>query len=236
MPGSQAGGGAAICSKCSGALRGSYYTLGEQMLCERCHFEMRSAGPSGSMFTRALGALLVGVIAAVMAGALWLLVTELTGYELGIIALAVGFMVGVAVRIGSRGVGGLGYQLLAVFLTYSAIVMTYVPSIVQEMRSSDEIMAGFHEAAEQAVVVPASAEGGDAVAPALGDEGAITATLYVLAVPLAYAAPFLMGFQNVIGILIIGFALYEAWKINTRVPLETKGPFRLGADGASAVG
>jgi hypothetical protein len=226
-------GGATSCSKCSGALRGSYYTLGEQMLCERCHFEVRSAGPSGSMFSRALGALAAGLVAAVIAGGLWLLVTELTGYELGIIALAVGFLVGVAVRIGARGVGGVGYQLLAVFLTYSAIVMTYVPSIVQEMRANEEIMAGFHEAAEQAAVVPASAEGSDAVAPALDDESAITATLYVISVPIAYAAPFLMGFQNVIGILIIGFALYEAWKINKHVPLETKGPFRLGADTAA---
>ena len=41
------------------------------------------------------------------------------------------------------------------------------------------------------------------------------------------AAPFLGGFENIPGILIIGFALWEAWKMNRRVPLQVEGPFRL---------
>jgi hypothetical protein len=43
-----------------------------------------------------------------------------------------------------------------------------------------------------------------------------------------------MGFQNIIGILIIGFGVYEAWKLNRRVPLEIAGPFRLGEAGPTA--
>jgi hypothetical protein len=43
----------------------------------------------------------------------------------------------------------------------------------------------------------------------------------------AMAAPFLGGFENIIGILIIGFALWEAWKMNRRVPMQIQGPFRL---------
>lgn len=231
---SNSGGGhaAPACAKCAGALQGSYYTLGEDMLCEACHYQTQAAGPPGSMFTRAFGALALGVVAAVVAGALWMLVTELTGYELGIVAIAVGLGVGVAVRIGARGVGGVGYQLLAVGLTYSAIVMTYVPVIVAELRNNEEIMAGFETAAgeEEALAEPAAA--GDGGRAAL-DPGAITATLYVLAVPLAFAAPFLMGLGNAIGILIIGFALWEAWKINRRVELKAQGPFRLGVDTAA---
>ena len=41
------------------------------------------------------------------------------------------------------------------------------------------------------------------------------------------AAPFLVGAQNIIGLLIIGFALFEAWKINKRVPVRIAGPFQL---------
>jgi hypothetical protein len=44
---------------------------------------------------------------------------------------------------------------------------------------------------------------------------------------LAAALPFQQGFGNIIGIIIIGFALYEAWKINRRLPIS--GPFRLSA-------
>ena len=47
-----------------------------------------------------------------------------------------------------------------------------------------------------------------------------------LVLGLAFAAPFLGGTSNIMGILIIGIGLYEAWKINRRVPLS--GPFRFG--------
>jgi hypothetical protein len=46
----------------------------------------------------------------------------------------------------------------------------------------------------------------------------------VLLVLLLCAAPFLAGFQNIIGIVIIGIGLYEAWKLNRRVPFEITGP------------
>jgi hypothetical protein len=44
----------------------------------------------------------------------------------------------------------------------------------------------------------------------------------------AFAAPFLSGASNIIGILIIGIALYEAWKLNKRVPVS--GPFQFAAE------
>jgi hypothetical protein len=51
---------------------------------------------------------------------------------------------------------------------------------------------------------------------------------------LLYLAPILSGFDNVIGILIIGFALWEAWRLNQRSHIEIKGPFRVkGSQAAS---
>jgi hypothetical protein len=55
-----------------------------------------------------------------------------------------------------------------------------------------------------------------------------------LLLALSLAAPFLGGFQNVIGILIIGFALWEAWKMNRHVPLIVEGPYRVGTPPPSA--
>ena len=46
---------------------------------------------------------------------------------------------------------------------------------------------------------------------------------------LLYATPFLAGLQNAIGILIIGFALYEAWKLNKKAELRITGPYQVGA-------
>jgi hypothetical protein len=58
------------------------------------------------------------------------------------------------------------------------------------------------------------------------ESGADKAAALGLVFGLALAAPFLGGTSNIMGILIIGIGLYEAWKINRRVPLS--GPFRFG--------
>ena len=50
---------------------------------------------------------------------------------------------------------------------------------------------------------------------------------WIAAIPLAYMVPFLMGFENIIGILIIGFALWQAFRMNARSKIELQGPFRL---------
>ena len=41
------------------------------------------------------------------------------------------------------------------------------------------------------------------------------------------AAPFLAGFDNVIGIVIIAFGLYQAWNLNKQQKIEMTGPFAL---------
>ena len=56
---------------------------------------------------------------------------------------------------------------------------------------------------------------------------AALALLFALIIGLSYAAPFLAGFDNVLGLVIIGFALFEAWRINRQVPIL--GPFRTAA-------
>jgi hypothetical protein len=56
----------------------------------------------------------------------------------------------------------------------------------------------------------------------------------VVLLALAAAAPFLAGFENVIGLVIIGFALYQAWQMNRRVPMTINGPYAVGrAQGVS---
>ena len=54
------------------------------------------------------------------------------------------------------------------------------------------------------------------------------------------ALPFLSGLENLMGLAIIAFGLYEAWKINRATPLAVTGPFDAKAaaagGGAGAVG
>ena len=48
-----------------------------------------------------------------------------------------------------------------------------------------------------------------------------------------YAFPILLSFKYPISGLIYGFALWEAWKINSRVQLSFNGPFRVSAKGSN---
>src|SRR5439155_3866977 len=53
--------------------------------------------------------------------------------ELGIVAIGVGLLVGIAVRKGSGGRGGRKFQALAMVLTYLSITASYVPLVLKGM-------------------------------------------------------------------------------------------------------
>lgn len=46
---------------------------------------------------------------------------------------------------------------------------------------------------------------------------------------LVLALPFLAGVENVIGLIIIGIGLYEAWKFNRKPQLTITGPHAIAA-------
>jgi hypothetical protein len=242
------------CEACQQPIHDAYYRVVGKTCCERCKTEVELQQASGSGVGRFLRAALYGTGAGALGAGLWYGVRALTGYEVGLIAIVVGLMVGGAVRKGSGGRGGWAYQGLAMFLTYGSIVSTYVPFIVQGILQQGEETAGdkgpgatpASPAAEPAATPtsPASPETAPGTTPAspasregepsaqkLGPGAAVLTLLLGVALigALAFAAPFLAGFQNAIGILIIGFGLYEAWKMNRRVPFVIEGPFRVGA-------
>jgi hypothetical protein len=51
----------------------------------------------------------------------------------------------------------------------------------------------------------------------------------LLGIGVIYALPFLAGFQNILGLIIIAIGLYEAWKLNQRAKLTVAGPFKVTA-------
>jgi hypothetical protein len=108
-------------------------------------------------------------------------------------------------------------------LTYMSITFSYVPMVlkgISDNASGDEASAVATAEGEAAQGQPVGATGaGDAPAPGIK----ILGWLFIFG--LAMVLPFLAGAENFMGWIIIGIALYEAWKINRRVPLS--GPFRL---------
>jgi hypothetical protein len=220
------------CDVCGNALQGSYFEINQKMACERCRYAVEEAfnkrGGAGGF----LKAALAGFGAAVAGSVLYYAVREITHLEIGLISILVGWGVGKSVHWGSRGKGGGLYQALAVFLTYMAIVSTYLPAIfsaIGERQTQKKAAVTAPAQPGEASPQPAS---GKAPAPARAQEhvsfGEALLGLGAIFL-LAAAAPFLMGVKNLIGLLIIAFGLWEAWKLNRRVELAISGPFQAGA-------
>ena len=180
------------CFSCSRPID-NYFELNGKIVCNSCRANIlhHFTGPMG--FSRFAMVALKGAGAAAVGSLLFYGVRAITGYELGLVGILVGYFVGITVNKGSNSRGGWRMQTLAIALTYLAIVSTYVPAM---LKMTDNV---------------------------------------VLIAGVALIAPFLAGAQNFMGILIIGFALYQAWKMNKRPTLAVTGPFRVSAPEAVAV-
>lgn len=177
------------CAACQRQIPDVYYEAAGRIFCAACREAVLASQSGGPGAARIAKALVLGVGAAAVSAVVWYGITELAdGRRYGIIALAVGFAVGIAVRAGSEGRGGWAYQAIAVLLTYLAIAASYVPTMLEQ----------------DGVGVP-------------------------LAIAVSLAIPVLQATQGagIIGFLIVGFALYEAWRINKRQTIALSGPFRL---------
>jgi len=124
------------CTGCHQPIAGPYFGVNGQPFCEACTASIRQAhgaSPGGAAFARALGA---GLVAGAVGSSLYYLVAKISGYQLSIIAIAVGFLVGRAVRWATGGRGGVIYQVLAVCLTYAAIAFSWVPFLAEQESAS----------------------------------------------------------------------------------------------------
>lgn len=224
------------CKGCGAAIGDRYWQQGGLVICERCR-AARAAVLEGSGAGRFLRAALYGGVGAAIGAGLYYAVLALTGYEVGFVSIIVGIIVGLGVKKGSGGVGGWAYQTLAIGLTYLSITITYVPMVFKEFTNPSAGQPG----PAVATSTSAGATGEASLAatsttpnpPTAGEpppgglvETALTMSVgLILLVLVAMAAPILAGFDNLLGILIIGFGLYEAWKINKRSDLSILGPF-----------
>jgi hypothetical protein len=71
-----------------------------------------------------LGGLLAGVVAAVLASALWYAVVVVSHFQVGIVAIVVGFLVGQAVVLGAGRRGSVALVGISVLLTLLALVIS----------------------------------------------------------------------------------------------------------------
>ena len=196
------------CGYCRTAIANQYWQIAKRPACADCRLRVQvelAQSNSSSRFFRALG---LGAAAALAGCIGWVLISKITGYEIGIVAIGIGYLVGKAVRKGAGGFGGTRYQVMAVLLTYSSIAFASLPAILEGLRHSPE-----HGAAAAAAAAP------------IGLGGLLWGILMLLGI--AFASPFLAGARNIMGIFIIGIGLYEAWKFTRALPVQVLGPFAI---------
>jgi hypothetical protein len=224
------------CDACSRTIEIAYYAVGNKFICPNCKDQLAGPAPGKRPLLRAFK---YGSLAALAGSVVWGTIIHVTGYELGLIAIAIGYAVGIAVRKGSSGRGGRKFQILAVALTYLSITSSYVPMIVKQLVSPPVAAASsgskpsgvpdigipklaLKEPTAASSPHPAPAAPASAKRPPMGAFSALV-LFFGIVWGIALCLPFLNGLSNAMGLLIIGFGLYEAFRLNRAVAIT--GPY-----------
>jgi uncharacterized protein (DUF983 family) len=195
------------CAVCKRAIEGPYFQINSVQACPECARKIEEQIPKDShaAFIRAL---IFGIGGALVGFALYVTFALATGLVIGWVSLAVGFIVGKAMHLGSRGVGGRRYQLVAVLLTYLAVSLSAVPIAIHQLRQ--------HRAAEVQSSDTAAPRAPANVARAIG----------MLAL-LGIASPFLDlrdPVHGIIGLIILFVGLRFAWRFTAGRTINVSGP------------
>jgi hypothetical protein len=112
------------CSQCQKEVSGNeaYTYQGKDnahvFLCSSCRQKAETALQAETKNPNMMLALVLGSVAAVVAGIIWYYFVILTGYQVGYIAIGVGFIIGWAVVIGSGQKRGSSLQIMSAVMTF----------------------------------------------------------------------------------------------------------------------
>ena len=247
------GAGTMVCAMCKTNIADAYYHLNGRPICASC--KTKADAQIADLKARGLGtgamgkSVVFGLVAAIAGAIVYFAVTAITGWEIGIVAIVIGFMVGWAIRKATGGVGGRRYQILAVAFTYLAVSMAYAalgireiikdkaaaaPKIHASAAGTDSVALndsttasdGAADADSQAVASAAVAGPGKKKA-GIG-AGAIVAMLAIM-LALPVMAIFQSGTGGFLSAIIIGIGLRQAWRMTGGVEIKITGPYKIGA-------
>jgi hypothetical protein len=211
------------CKLCGQAIAGTYYRVGGEMACPSCAQQAQQTLPidKHSAYMRAL---IFGIGAAILGLIIYATFGIVTGLVIGYLSLAVGYVIGKAMMMGSRGVGGRRYQITAVLLTYAAVSMAAVPIALSQYAKQKQALREERRSFEKGA-------GGEQIAPAPAQpkpKMSFAAALGSLAF-LGLTSPFLElqdPIHGIIGLVILLVGIRIAWQSTAGQPVaEISGPF-----------
>ena len=138
----------AICSNCMAEIPSGEEILvagrnrkePNTLLCASCASTVEQALEAETKNPNLPTAILLGLVAAVAGGLIWYAIVALTNYQLGIIAVGIGYLVGLAVMFGAGRKRGPALQAIAVVITLIAMVVGeyfVVRHAVEEARATE---------------------------------------------------------------------------------------------------
>jgi hypothetical protein len=234
------------CAMCSAPLRTQYFHVGEQPACGACKEAVERANQKAATQSRRAGIMArafgLGLAAAIAGAILYYGVIAITGWEIGLVAIVIGFMVGFAVRKGSGNAGGRRYQVLAVVLTYFAVGLAYAPLAFKSFSegssptdaavadsagigasaAANDSAAGTENGGATAPSAPATASSAPGILLALG-----VTFLFIFALPVMYIAGSMPS--GLISAIIILVGMQQAWKMTAKADVPISGPYKVGS-------
>jgi hypothetical protein len=202
---------APACKGCGKPLGDPFFRANGAPVCAACAQALQRQADSDSHARFARG-MLFGLGGALLGLVLYVVFALATGLMIGFVSLAVGYLVGKAITIGSGGRGGRRYQVAAVLLTYAAVSLSAVPiaiSMHDKARRAEQQTAVDAPASEHAAVSPVKA----------------VATLVLVGL----ASPFLElsnPTQGLIGLVILFVGIRIAWRMTAGRSIKIEGPVR----------
>ena len=219
----------AICASCQTAVGTDYYSVNGNSVCRVCRVQLlavtetpRGAGPL-------LRAAAFGGVAGVIGAAIYYGVIAITNFEIGIVAILIGYMVGWAVRKGAGERGGRRFQILAIALTYGAVALAYTPLVF--MDSSDQSSQAGTALTKSGAEPASTAVPEDDAAAAPSSGGFVVGIVFLLGFIAALPVMMVVGSlpSGLISAAIIFFGMRQAWAMTGIPRLEISGPYRVGA-------
>jgi hypothetical protein len=211
--------GSVTCRACQCTITDEYFDINGQPVCNSCRDRIAEEAetPRGwGVFARTA---LYGLGATIAGAVLYYAVIAITDFEIGIVAIAIGYMVGYAVRAGARGRGGRRFQVLALALTYWAVGLAYTPLAFSGMSEQSEGQAQTTPAS------PASDSTDAADADVTIPLGVAFPLVFSLALPVLVVAGSMPG--GLISAAIIAFGMHQAWRMTAAPQVQITGPYRI---------
>ena len=187
--------GVGPCAMCGARILATYWQVNGTAVCPNCGGTVSAAvaTPSDPML---LHGALYAVGAALACAVGYAAILTVTNYELAIVSIAVGWLVGQAARKGTNGQGGRPLQIIAVAATYVAICSSVFLQSLWILHNTDRVISDLR--------------------------GYFVVFLISMGKPFLELKD---GLGGILGIAILIFGLMQAWKQTGNAKLTLTGPF-----------